>query len=391
MWSGCCSETGGGAGAVKGAGAQSGAEAGTRRAILHFDRPVAITCSASCGGKAEHDGPLGEAFDHWDPTDRFGADTWELAESQLAALLLNLALAKANLAYRDVDLLFAGDLQNQCVATSGGLSPFGIPYFGLYGACSTCCEGLLLAAISLNAAPSGTRAAVVTTSHNCAAERQFRLPLEYGGQRAPTAQWTATAGGCFLLECMQKGQNPRNEDNHRTPPDTAPDSAADGAVDRIPCITQGMAGRIVDAGIRDASNMGAAMAPAAADTLIRYFRESGETPMDFDAIVTGDLGQEGTALLCQLTARAGYRIDAVHRDCGLILFDRTRQDVHAGGSGCGCSASVMACHFLPLVQKGRLSRMLFLATGALMSPSSLQQGGAICGIAPLILIEGNGA
>ena len=328
--------------------------------ILHLGQPVRIFSRASAVGHDEYRGPLGALFDFHDETDRFGADTWEKAEGELGRTVLNLALGRAGIPHTSLDLLFAGDLQNQCVASSGGLATFGLPYLGLYGACSTFVEGLLCASLALNGTQDLSRVGVVTTSHNCAAERQFRLPLEYGGQRPPTAQWTATAGGCALLE--------RGEDGV--------------------CITAVMPGKMVDGGIRDAANMGAAMAPAVADTILRYFAESGDSPTDYDAIVTGDLGREGSAILSDLLAGKGVSLRDRHRDCGVMLYDPAYQDVHAGGSGCGCCASVTAAHFLPMLERGEIGRILLMATGALMSPSSIQQGGSIIGIAPLVVLEG---
>ena len=327
--------------------------------LMKLTHPARIFAHASAVGHDEYRGPLGRLFDYHDDTDRFGAPTWERAEGALGSTVFNLALARAGIPHTALDLLLAGDLQNQCVASSEGLCPFGVPYYGLYGACSTFVEGLSLASLSLAGSDALTRVGVVTTSHNCAAERQFRLPLEYGGQRPPTAQWTATAGGCVLLERGAHGV----------------------------CVTHVMAGRMIDGGITDAANMGAAMAPAAADTILRYFAESGDTPAAYDAIVTGDLGREGSEILGELLAVRGFSLGNRHRDCGVMLYDPTYQDVHAGGSGCGCAASVFCAHFLPHLLAGDMKRILMMATGALMSPSSIQQGGSIIGIAPLTVIE----
>lgn len=327
--------------------------------VLHFKAPPRILTAASAVGGEEHNGPLGAAFDFHDNSDRFGADTWEHAEAALGGTVFSLLLNRAGISHKDIGLLFAGDLENQCVASSEGLMPFGVPYLGLYGACSTCGEGLLCAAMALAHEQAPDYAAVVTTSHFCAAERQFRTPIEYGGQRPPTAQWTATAGGAFLL----------SKDKGRV---------------QIPCV---MAGRMIDSGIRDASNMGAAMAPAAADSLLTYLSEENATPYDFDAIITGDLAKEGSAILYELLKKEGVSIEERHFDCGKLLYDYQEQDVHAGASGCGCSAAVMAAHFFPKLKAGELKRVLFLATGALMSPSSLLQGGNICGIAPVVCLE----
>ncbi|MFA5562446.1 MAG: stage V sporulation protein AD [Eubacteriales bacterium] len=321
--------------------------------------PPRIFMAASAVGKEEYRGPLGEKFDYHDDTDRFGGDTWEHAEEGLAYKTLTLALNKAHLLPESLDLLLAGDLQNQCVATSTGLLPFGAPFLGLYGACSTAGLGLLVAALALAATDAVRTAAVVTTSHNCAAERQFRTPLEYGAQRTPTAQWTATAGGAFLL-------------------------ARDRGRVALPAL---MAGRVVDSGLSDAANMGAAMAPAAADSLLCYFAQSGDSPAAYDAVVTGDLGREGSAMLSYLLEGQGLFLGEKHLDCGKLLYDFNRQDVHAGGSGCGCSAAVLAAHFLPLLESGAMRNILFIATGALMSPSSLQQGGRVLGIAPAVRLS----
>ena len=251
-----------------------------QRRILKFDN-AAIVSSASVVGKDEREGPLGEYFDICDPTDKFGMNTWELAESEMQRLAFNTALAKLSRDERDVDALFAGDLLNQCVSSAYGLLDFDIPYFGLYGACSTAIESIILASSMVNAGYFGT-AAAVTSSHYCSAERQYRTPIEYGAQRAPTAQWTVTGAGAFMV-CRE------------------------GRVR----VCEALAGIVVEMGISDASNMGAAMAPAAADTLRRYFSESRRSPEDFDMIVTGDLGREGGDILCELLLSEG--IDKIGR------------------------------------------------------------------------------
>lgn len=330
--------------------------------FVNFQKPIGILAHASAAGSEEARGPLGASFDFCDHSNRFGMETWELAEGELSRTVLALALKKARLSHEKIDLLFSGDLQNQCVASSLSPTLFSLPYIGLYGACSTSAEGLYLASSLLSAGNGPRLAAVVTTSHYCAAERQFRLPIEYGGQRTPTAQWTATAGGAFLL-------------------------TADPEADVRARITGGMAGVPIDGGISDASNMGAAMAPAAAHTILSFFEKTGEKPDAFDAIVTGDLGFEGSELLAYLLRENGLSLSDKHRDCGKMIYNPAIQDVHGGGSGCGCSASVLSAHFLPLLEDGLMKRVLFLATGALMSPSSLLQGGNIIGVAPLVLIE----
>ncbi len=324
-----------------------------RNRILKFN-DAAIVAAASVVGKSEYEGPLGELFDLHDSTDKFGMKTWELAESEMQRLAFNTALAKLSISERSVGALFAGDLLNQCISSSYGLLDFDIPYFGLYGACSTAVEGIMLASATVNAGYFGT-AAAVTSSHYCSAERQYRTPVEYGAQRSPTAQWTVTGAGAFMI-CRE------------------------GKVK----VCEGMPGIVVEKGISDASNMGAAMAPAAANTILRYFGESGASPSDFDLIVTGDLGQEGGKILCELLLSEGLDIRDRYNDCGMIIYDNERQDKHAGGSGCGCSAVVLASYLLPMLESGKLKNILTLGTGAMMSPSSIQQGQAIPAIAHLI-------
>ncbi len=325
--------------------------------IIQFGTGAAIAAAASAVGRREHEGPLGELFDLHDPTDKFGMKTWERAESEMQRLAFNTALAKASASERDVELLLAGDLLNQCTGSAYGLLDFDIPYLGLYGACSTAAEGLMLGAM-LTAAGYVSACAAVTSSHYCSAERQYRTPLEYGAQRTPTAQWTVTGAGAFLIRRR-------------------------GPV----ILREALPGIVIEKGIRDAANMGAAMAPAAADTLIRYFRESGKSPSDFDGIFTGDLGFEGGDLLCELLLAEGLDIRDVYDDCGRMIYYRKKQDMHSGGSGCGCSAVVLASDLYPRLSRGELSDVLFLGTGAMMSPASLQQGEAIPGIAHLIRLS----
>lgn len=272
---------------------------------------------------------------------------------------LNLALGKASLHDADLGALFAGDLLNQCVGSAYGLLSFNIPYFGLYGACSTCAESLLLASLLVSGGFCRA-AAAVTSSHYCSAERQYRTPIEYGGQRSPTAQWTVTGAGAFIV-----GE---------------PAMLRQGSVR----ITRGMPGIAHNSGISDSSNMGAAMAPSAADTLLRFLRATGEEVFHYDKIVTGDLGFEGGALLRDLLKAEGVDLGDRYADCGQLIYDRKRQDVHAGGSGCGCSAVVLASHFLPKLQSGEYKKILFLATGAMMNPDSVKQGESIPSIAHLL-------
>ena len=330
--------------------------------IARLASPVSFISEAAVGGREERLGRLGERFDFCDMTDLFGKETFELAEGELGRLALNTALTKANLSHNALGLIVAGDLQNQCVATSLGLSGFGVPFLGVYGACSTCTEALLVLASMMSTNEGLTLGAAVTTSHNCAAERQFRTPNEYGGQRPPSSSWTSTAGGAFIL----------------------------GRGSGYPLITELMAGKVIDGGTRDGANMGGAMSFAAADTIFSYFEESGASITDFDAIVTGDLGRVGSDILRELLLKELPGAERLHEDCGLMLYDPKEQDAHSGASGCGTSAAALAAYFLPELKAGRLRRILFLSTGALMSPSSLLQGQNIFGIAPLLRIEAAG-
>ena len=330
-------------------------------------RPVYILSAGSVTGQKEKKGPLGRRFD-LSGDDRFGKETWEKAESEMQRLALGIAMRKISLHEEEMDVLFAGDLINQCTSSSYGLLSYRIPFLGLFGACSTCAEGLLMAAVSLGSG-GFDRAAAVTSSHYCSAERQFRFPLEYGGQRPPTAQWTVTGAGAFVLSALG-----RDVVRCETP--------------FVPGIEEVMPGCIVDRGITDANNMGAAMAPSAADTLERYFTGTRTSPSDFDLIVTGDLGREGSAILRDLLAVRGMDLAKNHTDCGIMIFSETESDTHAGGSGCGCSAVVLAADLLENIRNGVLRDILFVGTGALMNPLSINQGQHIPGIAHLVRIRG---
>ncbi len=317
-----------------------------------------ILAAASVVGKLEKNGPLGERFDLHSSDDKFGQKTWEKAEAEMQRLALNTALGKGKLNEQALDAIFAGDLLNQCVGAAYGLKDFNVPYFGLYGACSTAAEGLVLSSLLLTGG-AFSKIAAVASSHNCTAERQYRSPIEYGAQRTPTAQWTVTGAGAFIV----------------------------GAAEESQALIKGvMPGIVIEKGVRDAANMGAAMAPAAAHTLMRFFEETETSPRDFDLIVTGDLGYEGGDILCELMAMEGMEIRSVYNDCGMMIYNRDTQDTHAGGSGCGCSAAVLASYLLPKLAAGDLRRVLFLGTGAMMSPQSIQQGEYIPAIAHLVCL-----
>lgn len=327
-----------------------------------FQHPAAVQSFAAIGSKREGEGPLGEYFDTINPDSTFGQKSWERAESRLHHDTVELAVKKAGLSYADLDCLLAGDLLNQCIGATFGVRELGIPYLGIYGACSNMAEGLLLASFL---AESGLgHLGVSTASHFCTAERQYRFPLEYGGQRPPTSQWTVTGGGAVVV--------------------TGPAAQQPGQTG--PWIQAAAIGTIEDKGIQDAANMGAAMAPAAAATILGFLSDTGTTPEDYDLILTGDLGQVGSDLLYELALREGVDLRPRHTDCGLLIYDRDRQDVHAGGSGCGCCATVLCSYILPALRAGRVKRVLFAATGALLSPTSTQQGESIPGIAHLICL-----
>jgi len=322
-----------------------------------FRKPSVIAYAAVVG-KAENEGPYGGEFDEVVEDNKAGSDTWEQAESLFQQRAVGHVLRKSGLEPDRIDLMIAGDLLNQCVGSSYGLKDYFIPYLGIYGACSTFAEGLLLSAALVNAGYIDT-AIASTSSHFSTAERQFRFPLNYGGVRTPTAQWTATAAGAALV----------------------------GFSGKPPFIRAATVGKIEDMGITDLNNRGAAMAGAAYDTLTRHMKHRGTHPQDYDVIITGDLGQVGSDLLYDLFQRDGVSLREHHKDCGLMIYDRAAQDVHAGGSGCGCSASMMCGHFFKRIQAGELKRVLYCATGALMSPTVVQQGGSIPGIAHCVEIS----
>lgn len=307
----------------------------------------------------EGEGCLATLFDHVSDDDLFGAKTWEIAESEMVKVTLR------NLFKKSKDpkpgFLLGGDLLNQCTASSFGALPFQIPYLGLYGACSTFAEGLLIGAAMLESktVPCG---AVFASSHFSSAERQYRYPLEYGCQRTPTSQRTVTGCGAVLLQANSKARSPA-------------------------CLIKGgRIGKIVDGGVTDANNMGAVMAPAAADTLVSFLEEHGENAQNYDLILTGDLGSIGAELFRELCAQKGVFLGEEYIDCGTQIFSQ-EQDTHAGASGCGCSAIYFAAKLFKQWQSGMYSRVLFLGTGALLSPLTVQQKLTIPGICHLVALE----
>lgn len=325
------------------------------RQTVALAHPPSVAGHANVVGKKEGEGPLADSFDQINQDDSFGEKTWEKAETAMQKLALSSALDKAGLSASALDYILAGDLLNQCIGSGFAVRGQDVPFFGLYGACSTMAESLCLAGMFVDTGLA-RQCLAVTSSHFCSAERQFRFPLEYGGQRTPTAQWTVTGAGACVV-----GQN-----------------------GQPPFVRAVTVGTVADLGITDINNMGAAMAPAAAQTLCQYFADTGHKPEDFDLILTGDLGFVGSRLLERLMQAEGYPMAKLHNDCGLMIYDRLTQDVHAGGSGCGCAASVLCSFILPQIACHRLKNVLFLATGALMSPTSVQQGESIPGIAHLL-------
>lgn len=325
---------------------------------LVFAQPPVLLASASVAGKKEARGPLGNTFDYTSNDTKFGQRTWEKAETQMQKTAMQLALQKAGLTPADIGAAFVGDLLNQCIGSSFSMRNSGVPTFGLYGACSTMAEGLLLAAMAVGGG-FFRKTLSISSSHFASSERQYRFPLGYGGQRTPTAQWTVTGAGAVILG--NRGDGPR--------------------------ITAATVGTIVDRGIKDANNMGAAMAPAAFDTLRAHFDDLHRAPEDYDLIVTGDLGVLGSRIVRELFEREGVRLGARYDDCGVMIFDVKKQDVHCGGSGCGCSASVLCGHLLGKMARGELNRLLFCGTGALLSPLSTQQGESIPAVCHAVCIE----
>ncbi len=321
--------------------------------------PPTVTTWASIAGKKESEGPLAASFDHTSTDTLFGQKTWEQAEKRMQQLALETLASKAGITKEQFGLVFSGDLLNQCIGSSFTLNNTGIPHLGLYGACSTMAEGLLLASMTVCGGFSD-RVVAMTSSHFAGSERQYRFPLGYGSQRTPTAQWTVTGAGAALIE-----------------------NGGDG-----PKIESATIGTVMELGIRDANNMGAAMAPAAYHTIRAHFSDLKRRVEDYDLIVTGDLGHLGEELVLEMARRDGFALGGKLFDCGTMIFDRNTQDVHCGGSGCGCSAITLCGRLLDEVKKGALRRILFCGTGALLSPTSTQQGLSIPGICHAVEITG---
>lgn len=323
-----------------------------------FDKEIRVIASAGVAGKLEGEGPLGKYFDRIFTDSTMGEICWEKAESDIITAAMKIALEKAKIDDSDIDAVFAGDLLNQCISSSFALRSMDVPFCGMFGACSTMALSSLAACLAVESGAMNTCMAA-TSSHFCSAEKQFRFPLEYGGQRTPTAQRTVTGAGALIVsESSQKS---------------------------LPKIKSAHLGTVQDLGIIDSTNMGAAMAPAARKTISDFLRDTNTLPSDYDMILTGDLGLVGSRLLKELILKEdNIDLSMVHQDCGLLIFNRENQDVHAGGSGCGCCASVLCSHILNEMRCGRIKNLLFVATGALMSPVSSREGESIPGVAHLI-------
>ena len=339
------------------------------KASISFSRPVYIQSCASVVGPKEGDGPLKNCFDMICDDPMFGEKKWEAAESAMQKEAAVLAIGKAGLTPDDIRFVFAGDLLAQTIASSFGIAEMGIPFFGLYGACSTMGESLSLGAIAVSAG-YGHHILCATSSHFASAEKEFRFPLGYGNQRPFSATWTVTGSGACILSTSPPGEK-------------APLRSGKGCA----AITGLTAGRVMDYGLRDSMNMGGCMAPAACDTIARSFSDFGRTPSDYDAVFTGDLGIIGQKILLDLLEEQNIRLSPIHKDCGILIYDDPSQDTHAGGSGCGCSAVVLASYILPKIVSGEWKRILFVPTGALLSKVSLNEGDSIPGIAHGVVIE----
>mgnify|MGYP003104485051 FL=1 len=325
---------------------------------MEFEKNISIISTASTVGTKEGEGPLKSYFDVILTDNLVGQKSWEKAESKIASDNLKLAINKAGLNPADINYVITGDLLNQCCGSTFGVRSLNIPFFGVFGACSTMGESMSLGAILLDG--GGAKYVLCgASSHFASAEKQFRFPMDLGTQRTPTASWTVTGDGAALLSIQ----------------------------DKPPYIKRITTGKILDMGITDANNMGAAMAPAAADAIYQHFCDFNFEPNYYDVIVTGDLGYIGSELLINLLKEKGIDISKNHKDCGIEIFDKDKQDTHCGGSGCACSAVTFAGYFYNKLNKKEINKVLFVPTGALMSPTSVQQGESIAGIAHCVSIE----
>ncbi len=324
-----------------------------------FENEPVIIGAATVVGPDEGEGPLAEDFDLVHPELDMQQKSWEKAERLLLEQASAFALQNASLDKEQLQFFIGGDLMNQIISNSFAARTLGVPYIGVFGACSTSMESLALASLLVNSG-AATNALAGTCSHNCTAEKQFRYPTEYGSQKPPYAQYTVTGAGAAVVSATGNG----------------------------PIVECATIGKIIDLGIKDPFNMGAAMAPAAVDTISTHFNDFGRSPAEYDLIVTGDLAGVGHPIAKDLLLQAGVPMDRTDfNDCGLMIYDVEKQKVQAGGSGCACSAVVTYGHILKRIQKGQLKRVLIVATGALLSPLSFQQGESIPCIAHAVSIK----
>ena len=325
---------------------------------IKFNNPPTILNTACIVGPKEGEGPLSKYFDQCLEDEFWGEKTWEKAESKIIKETVNLVIGKSEIPGSNIDYCFAGDLLNQCISSSFGLRDLNIPFLGIFGACSTYVEGLIMSSVFVESG-AGNNCLCAASSHFCSAEKQFRFPLELGNQRPPSSQWTVTGAGSAIISKNGVG----------------------------PYITHATVGKIVDMGIKDANNMGAAMATAALDTLITHFKDTGRKPSYYDAILTGDLGHIGKDIVIDLAEKQGYNIKSNYNDCGVLIFDKDSQDTHSGGSGCACCGTVFSGYLFNQLKNKKLKKILLIATGALTNATSSQQGESIPGIAHAVSIE----
>lgn len=325
---------------------------------IKIDGPVSIISTASVVGPKEGQGPLMRYYDMILEDILHGCDSWEKAESKIVETAMELVIQKAKLAPKDIDIIIAGDLLDQSTGSTFGVMNLERPFWGVFSACSNMGQAMSVGAVAIESG-AVQKVAVGASSHFCSAEKQFRTPLELGNQRTPTSTWTVTGSGCAVLSKSEDG----------------------------PFITYITTGKIVDMGIKDPANMGAAMSPAAADTLTAHFKDTGRDPSYYDMIITGDLGYVGRELTVKLMEESGYALTNTYTDCGIKIFDKEKQDTHAGGSGCACSAVTFAGYLYSSLKEKNINKILFVPTGALLSPMSSQQGQSIPGIAHAVAIE----
>lgn len=355
-----------------------------KQSIVFASRPV-ILAASSVVGKKEGEGPLGGFFDEVEQDPMFGGKSWEDAESRMMKRAAEVAIEKAGMVKDDIRFLVGGDLLGQLIATSFGIETLEIPTLGVYGACSTMGESLLVAA-SLADSGYADRVMAITSSHFAGAEKQFRFPLGYGNQRPQAATWTVTGSGAVIVgSAMYHGQQPFNGTILQN--SKAEKRETITADKKQVYVTAATIGKIVDFGVKDSMNMGACMAPAAADTIVRHLLDFGLEPAHYDRIITGDLGYVGKDILVDLVLQKGYDIGGNHMDCGIEIFDRETQDTHSGGSGCGCSAVTLAAYILRNMYSGKWKRVLFVPTGALLSTVSFNEGNSVPGIAHAVVLE----